>query len=149
MRTDSALAPGLSDTNGEGEGELALDREGRSGGVEQAPRATRSAARVKGQTRRGGRCPDTPRTVSVSAGFAGYGPARCQAAVASSRSRQLRGQVPSTIPAYRSTDRRIASGALDMITSLSQPAYRRSKRCLSARSATSRTSAAESGMRFG
>jgi hypothetical protein len=69
MRTDSGLTPGLSDTVGGGGGEFALDREGRSGVVEQAARATRSATRVRGQTRRGGRCPATPRTLSAGPGF--------------------------------------------------------------------------------
>jgi hypothetical protein len=50
MRTDSELTPGLSDTIGGDDGELPLDREGRSGVVEQAARATRSATRVRGQS---------------------------------------------------------------------------------------------------
>jgi hypothetical protein len=69
MRTDSGLTPGLSGTIGGVDGELALDREGRSGVVEQAARATRSARRVKGQSRRQERCPVTPRTLSASAGL--------------------------------------------------------------------------------
>jgi hypothetical protein len=71
MRTDSGLTPGLSDADGEGDGELALDLEGRSGVVEQAARAKSSAARVRGQTRRGARCLATPRTVSAASGFVG------------------------------------------------------------------------------
>src|SRR5437867_1198899 len=75
MRADSGLSSGPSDTNGGGDGELAVDPEGRSGDVarppddagEQAPRATSSAARVKNQTRRGGRHPATPRTLSAGA----------------------------------------------------------------------------------
>jgi hypothetical protein len=55
MRTDSGATPGLSDVDGAGDGELVLDREGRSGDVEQAPRAARSAATIRGQTRPGGR----------------------------------------------------------------------------------------------
>jgi hypothetical protein len=70
MRTDSGLTPGLSDAVGVG-GELALDREGPSGVVEHAARATSSDARVTGQTRRGGRCPATPRTLSANAVFVG------------------------------------------------------------------------------
>jgi hypothetical protein len=69
MRTDSGLTPGLSDTIAGGDGELALDREGRSGVVEQAARATTKAARVRGHTRRGGRCPATPRTLPASVGL--------------------------------------------------------------------------------
>ena len=71
MRTDSGLTPGLSDPVGGGGDEFALDREGRSGVVEQAARATRSAARVSAQTRRQERCPATPRTVSAVSGFVG------------------------------------------------------------------------------
>jgi hypothetical protein len=51
MRTDSGLTPGLSDTIGGGAGELGLDREGRSGVVEQDARATSSANRIRRQTR--------------------------------------------------------------------------------------------------
>ena len=69
MRTDSELTPGLSDTDGEGDGELVLDREGRSGVVEQAAKATRSATRVRGQIRRGAGRPATPRTLSAGAGL--------------------------------------------------------------------------------
>jgi hypothetical protein len=71
MRTDSGPTPGLSDTVGGDGRELALDREGRSGVVEQAARATRSARRVRGQTRRAARCPATPRTLSAVSGFVG------------------------------------------------------------------------------
>jgi hypothetical protein len=71
MRTDSGLTPGLSDTIRGVDGELALDREGRSGVVEQAVRATRSARRVRGQIRRAARCLATPRTVSAASGFVG------------------------------------------------------------------------------
>ena len=81
MRADSGVSPGPSDTNGEGDGELAFDPEGRSGDVEHAPRATTSAAKVRGQTRRGGTCLATPRTLSASAGFVGSSRTRCQAAV--------------------------------------------------------------------
>jgi hypothetical protein len=77
MRMDSGPTPGLSDTIGGVDGELALDRDGRSGVVEQAPRATSSAAKVKGQTRRGGRCPATRGTLSASAGFVGSSRTRC------------------------------------------------------------------------
>jgi hypothetical protein len=69
MRTDSGLTPGLSDTLGRDGGEPAVDREGRSGVVEQAPRTTRNATRVRGHTRRRERCPATPRTLSASAGL--------------------------------------------------------------------------------
>src|SRR5438034_908668 len=63
MRADSGLSPGPSDTDGEGDGELAGDPEGRADDVapapdeadEQAPVATSSAARVKNQTRREGK----------------------------------------------------------------------------------------------
>jgi hypothetical protein len=69
MRTDSGLTPGLSDTIGGGDGELALDRGGRSGGgFEQAPR-TKSVTRVRGQTPRWERCRATSRTLSASDGF--------------------------------------------------------------------------------
>jgi hypothetical protein len=78
MRTDSGLTPGLSDTVAGGDGELALDREGRSGVVEHAPRATSSTAKVRGQTRRAARCPDTPRTLSAGPGL-GPDLARCLA----------------------------------------------------------------------
>jgi hypothetical protein len=66
MRADSGLTPGLSDSNAVEDGELALDPEGRSGEVEHAARATSSAAKVRGQTRRGECCPATPRTLSAS-----------------------------------------------------------------------------------
>ena len=69
MRADSGLTPGLSDTDGVEDGELALDPEGRSGEVEQAARATSSAAKIRGQTRREGRCPATLRTLSAAWGF--------------------------------------------------------------------------------
>ena len=69
MRTDSGLTPGLSDTIGGVDGELALDREGRSDVVEQAAKATRSATRVRGQIRRGAGRPATPRTLSAGAGL--------------------------------------------------------------------------------
>jgi hypothetical protein len=75
MRTESGLSTGLSDTIG-GDGELALDREGRSGVVEHAPRATRSAANVRGNSWRGGRCPAMPRTLSANAVFVGSSWAR-------------------------------------------------------------------------
>jgi hypothetical protein len=78
MRTDSGLTPGLADTKGEGDGELAVDLEDRSGDVEQAARATRSAAKVRGQTRRGGSCPATPRTLSAAWGFVGSSWIRCE-----------------------------------------------------------------------
>jgi hypothetical protein len=64
MRTDSGLTPGLSDTLGRDGGEPAVDREGRSGFVEQAPRTTRNATRVRGHTRWRERCLATPRTLS-------------------------------------------------------------------------------------
>lgn len=81
MCADSGLSAGPSDTNGEGDGELTVEPEGRSGDVEHAPRAMSTAARVKGHSRRGGRCLATPRTVSASVDFR----TRCQPAVGKAR----------------------------------------------------------------
>jgi hypothetical protein len=72
MRADSRLSPGLPDWGGEDAGVLAVDPEGRSGGDAgprddagvQAARGTSRAARDRSQTRRGGKRPDTARTLS-------------------------------------------------------------------------------------